>query len=136
MMFSKCVRHLTSNDTKVLLTFDGYRSHISFRVLEHFRVNNDVFYALPAHSSVKLQTCDVVIFDVFKLEMNNTLTIIVSESEMNSIDVYQLCRIIRHAPYFALSYQNIKSSFESCGLWPIDRMKLMPVPRSQDNNDT
>ena len=36
----------------------------------------------------------------------------------------------------ALSYQNIKSSFERCGLWPIDGMKMMSVPRPQDKNDT
>ena len=36
MMFAKHVRQLTSNDRKEALTFDGCRSHISFRVLQHF----------------------------------------------------------------------------------------------------
>ena len=54
----------TTNDRKLLLIYDGYRSHMSLSVLQLFAENNIVVYALPAHTSGKIQPLYVLSFAV------------------------------------------------------------------------
>ena len=42
------VSDLTANNRRVLLVYDGYRSHLSLEVLELFRRNHIVVYVLSA----------------------------------------------------------------------------------------
>lgn len=51
--FVEEVRGLTAGGRKILLSYDGYRAHLSLPVLELFHVNNIVAYALPAHNILK-----------------------------------------------------------------------------------
>lgn len=47
------VSDLTKNGMKLLLTYDDYAEHMSFRVLELFKASKIDVYALPSHTSVK-----------------------------------------------------------------------------------
>lgn len=54
--FDIVVRHLrdlTVGGRKVLLSFDGYRSHMGLGVMEYLDQNGVVVYTLPKHSSRK-----------------------------------------------------------------------------------
>ena len=53
------LKDLTDGNLKVLLLYDGYRSHMSLVVLELFRNNNFIAYALPTHTSGTTQPLDV-----------------------------------------------------------------------------
>ena len=55
------------NGKKMLIVFDGYRSHMSLRVLELFEADRTIVYALPAHTSGNTQPLDVVLFHHLKL---------------------------------------------------------------------
>ena len=68
--FVQNVSDLTANDRYVLLTYDGYAVQLLLRVIDMFRANRIVAYALPAHTSGKLQPLDVVAFSVFRRELN------------------------------------------------------------------
>ena len=57
--FVQYVRPVTADSRRVLLTYDGYRSHKCFRSLELFHQNNVKVYAIPTHSSRKTQPLDV-----------------------------------------------------------------------------
>lgn len=72
-LFTAYVRELTENGRHVLLPFDACRSNMSLRAFEHFRENNIIIYALPAHSSKKTQPLDTGVFGTFKREVNEPL---------------------------------------------------------------
>ena len=61
-VFVDYVRDLTVDGGKVLLTYDGDRAHLSPQVLTLFRENNVIAYALPSHTSGRLQPLDVTVF--------------------------------------------------------------------------
>ena len=50
-LFVEEVKDLTCNGRKVLLVYDRYRSHMSFKALDILRRGNVVVYAPPAHTS-------------------------------------------------------------------------------------
>ena len=60
--FSAHIIDLTGDGRKVLLTLDSYRSHMSLKVIKYLDENVVIVYALPMHSSGKLQPCDVKLF--------------------------------------------------------------------------
>ena len=63
-------RPLTANYRKVLLVYDGYRSHMGLKVLEIFREGNVIAYALPSHPSGTKQLLDLHVFRSFKENLN------------------------------------------------------------------
>ena len=71
--FVSHMKGLTTNGRRVLLIYDGYRSHMSLQVLQLFALSNIVLYTLPAHSSSKLQPLDVVAFGSFKRSLNEVI---------------------------------------------------------------
>ena len=60
--FIEYVKDLTTGSRKLLLTFDGYPSHMSLKVMQLFYENGIVVYALHAHTSGRTQPCDVHLF--------------------------------------------------------------------------
>ena len=57
--FVKHVKKKTEGGRKVVLTYDGRRSHLSARALEILKEGNVIAYCLPSHSSGKTQPLDV-----------------------------------------------------------------------------
>ena len=63
--FAMHVADLTTNNRKVLLILDGYRSHMSVQTLHLYNAHRVILYALPAHTSGKTQPLDVTVFSPF-----------------------------------------------------------------------
>ena len=70
LRFTEHVSRLTKTRCNLLLTYDLYRLHKSLCVLEHFRNNNIVMRALPAHLSSHTQPLDVVTFGSMKQRLD------------------------------------------------------------------
>eukprot|EP00171_Calliarthron_tuberculosum_P001354 IDg1354t1 len=113
--FVESVRDLTANGRKVLLTYDGYRSHMSLAVLELFQSNGIVIYALPAHTSGKTQPCDAVLFSTYKAQLNESLTLAASTDGIDILDEYSYCGMMRRAYEKSFTRENIQSSFAKTG---------------------
>lgn len=69
----KIVADLTVNGRKVCLVFDGYRSHMGFKVLRTLRDGGVVVYCLPTHTSSATQPLDVAVYSPFKTHLNNLI---------------------------------------------------------------
>jgi len=129
------VADLTGNDRRVLLIFDGYRSHLSLSVLELFERNNIIVYALPAHTSGKSQPLDVVLFGSFKRALNNKMSDISSRDGMSNWDVFTLCSLMMSAYADAFTSKNVKAGFRRSGIWPLDSSRLLSTPRPAAPNN-
>ena len=72
-------KDLTVNNRKLILIYDGYRSHMSVPVLEILHKHNTIDYALPAHTSGKTQPLDFCAFSPFKAALNEALNMTVKK---------------------------------------------------------
>ena len=90
--FVDSVGDLTANGIKSLLIYDAHRSHLSLGVLQLFHKSNLIVYALPSHTSGKIHPLDVVVFSVFKRELNKVMNSVATREEGES------CGISTHAP--------------------------------------
>ena len=88
--FTEFTSHLVSTDRKLLLIYDGYRSHMSLRVLEHLCDNNIVAYASPSHTSGRTQQCDTGVFKALKHALNKAITDTGISNEESGIHIYRL----------------------------------------------
>lgn len=129
------VRPLTAGGRKLLLTYDGYRSHMTLRVLELFRDNGIVVYALPAHTSEKTQPIDASLFGSFKVKLNEIISECATIETLATYTVYDFLKMLRHAYYATFTRANVMATFKKAGMWPVNRRKLMSVPVHRSADD-
>ena len=134
-MFVLDVKDLTANGRKVLLILDGYRCHMIYKVLKLLESNGVIVFALPAHTSGSTQPLDVSIFGPFKEYLRGCIQRMSSPLVTNCYDVFDYLNIMSEAYRQAFTYKNIKSGFAKTGLWPIDPMVLLNVPRPVSTSD-
>lgn len=118
---------LTKNDRKVLLTYDGYRSHMSVDTLELFRENNIIAYALPAHTSGSTQPLDVAVFAPWKNNFREMLETFVAGKPVleQVVDEFDVCELLSKAYTNAFTPENIRSGFRGAGIYPLDEIRLL-----------
>ena len=129
LAFLDYTKDLRANGRKVLLVYDRYLSHLSIQVLKLFKHNSVVVYALPAHTSGKLQPLDTVVFAAFKAAISKALQTCVIAAPQSMFSLYDFCAVLKDAYLQSFSCANIKASFRRSGLWPLDRTRLIGVPR-------
>ena len=118
-----------ANGRKVLLIYDGYRSHLLLDVLDIFAKHRVIVYALPAHTSGKTQPCDTVLFGSFKHHLDAALRDCVLARPDHTFDLFDFCKVLKFAYNAAVTPQNIRESFRRAGLWPVDHTRILGVPR-------
>jgi len=133
--FVEHVQYLVRGGRPILLIYDAYRSHMSLAVLELLLQNNIVVYALPAHTSGKTQPLDVVLFGIFKLTLRDLLVTLLSAEDYTKYNMYDFCRLPRHAYHEAFSRANIRAGFKRAGIWPFRPVALLGNPRPASVDD-
>lgn len=129
--FVEHVRPLTCGGRKVLLTYDGYRAHMSLPVLTKFLDGGVIAYALPSHTSGKTQPLDLVAFSRFKAALKAVVSSTVVPLQAHSLDLYNYCDCLRVAYKKAFTPDNISAGFKRAGLWPFDPTRLLGTPRPE-----
>ncbi len=128
--FIENVKDLTADGRKLLLTYDGYRSHMTIPVLELFKSSNIIVYCLPAHTSGKLQPLDLVVFGSFKNAMRRITDETVQPLEAHRLTMYDFCTIMRSAYHYSFARTN------RVGLWPFSPQRVLNTTLPRDTNDT
>lgn len=131
--FVKFTWYLRQNRQKILLVFDGYRAHLSPPVLELFHANDIIVYALPSHTSGKLQPLDCAIFSAFKSALRSITADMVLMGDEKLLDQADLCSILRAAYNRAFTQDNIKAGFRNSGLYPLDHTRVTCQPRPESH---
>ena len=123
------VQDRTAHRRKVLLVYDGYRSHLSLDVLDILAKHSAIVYALPAYTSGKTQPCDTVLFGSFKHHLDAALCDCVLARPDHTFDPFDFCEVLKFAYNASVTPQNIWASFRRAGLWPVDHTRILEVPR-------
>jgi len=121
--FIKEVRSKYGEQDWLILFWDGYRAHMTYRVINMFRANKVAVIALPAHSSDRTQPLDVSVFGPFKHYANLAVAKRAKEQTVVDKRFEKLARMdIREAIVSAFgsafTAKNIFSGFKMSGLWP------------------
>jgi hypothetical protein len=119
-IFVEAVADLTTDGRKVLLIYDGYRSHLGLEALKTLMVCGVLAYALPAHTSGTTQPLDVNVFSPFKQALNKHIQFLSTSTGYALYDVFDFAKMMRAAFDAAFTIQNIKSAFRKTGLWPLN----------------
>ena len=109
--FVESVRNLLVGGRKILLVYDGYRAHMSLRVLKYFSLNGVIAYAIPSNTSGRTQPCDLVLFSSFKGELNKIVTTLVKPDGSIVFNQVDVCSMMRDAYYSSYTRENIEASF-------------------------
>ena len=128
-LFVEEVTDLTQNGRKLLLLYDGYRSHMSHEALKVLDDGNLIAFGLPAHTSSTTQPLDVGVFGPFKANIDRFLHEMCSTIEHNVLDAFDFCKIIREAYWFSFTIRNITPAFSKCGLCPSDLGTVLGASR-------
>lgn len=123
------MRRKTSNERKVLLTYDGYRCHITLRALDILSKGGIISYCLPYHTSGKTQPLDVGIYGPFKSRLHDEVHLSEKCGHGSEFDQFYLPHMITRAYAASFTNTNILSSFRKSVLWPLDWSALLGVPR-------
>lgn len=108
-----------------LLIFDGHNSHLSKAVVDLAVTNNIELLCLPAHTSSVLQPLDVGVFKTVKAKWRTCLSTYYDETRYRNVDkpaFPPLLKLISDAGAF--SRANAISSFEACGIYPLNRHRI------------
>lgn len=90
--FVEDVKDLTVNGKKVLLIYDGFRSHMCIEALEILKLNGIIAYALPAHTSGTKQPLHASCFGPWKAYYRFHISVVLNgknvlDSPLNEFDV-------------------------------------------------
>lgn len=125
------IQDLTAKGRKVLLIFDGYRSHMGLEVLQCLEHRGVIAYALPSHTSGTTQPLDVGILRPLKAHLDNTIQkfSVIGLPAQPVYDVFDCLTFITNAYSVSMTSYNIISTFGATGLCPVNPGKLQNVPR-------
>lgn len=111
----------------IVLTFDGYGAHVSFRLLKCFKDNLIIAVGLPAHTSHRTQVLDYKVFSRFKTAFRNFLNERASfATSVQLNDVSTVCELLHLAYLQSVTYSNIISGFKACGVWFVRLKDVVP----------
>ncbi|KAH9310328.1 hypothetical protein KI387_044733, partial [Taxus chinensis] len=118
--FAASIPNGVSPTNRHLLIFYGHGSHVALGTIQEARSLRIDLLTLPAHTSNRLQPLDVPFKSYFKEERRKWIT------EKHRIDIKraELAELGSKAFKKALTSENIKSSFERTGIWPLNSNAL------------
>lgn len=115
-------------NSKVLLVFDGYRSHMSLEVHELFKSNEIIAYALPSQTGGKTQHFDTALFGTFKQALNQFFRASMDPERDGVWPTYDFCSILKTAYDNSFTPSNIRSSYRCVAIYPTDLARFLSMP--------
>lgn len=126
-LFLKWLQHFIaivrpSTNNKVLLILDGHSTHTkNLEAITLARENGVVMLSLPAHTTHRLQPCDVSFFKPFSSYYNQAPDKWLRSNPSRNITQFQVSALIGEAYGKAATVVNAMSGFAKTGIWPLDR---------------
>ena len=127
------IQPLLQDDRRVLLIYDGYKSHLDIRALETLKEAGVIAYALPAHTSGSTQPLDVAVFSPFKAALRDHCLRSVHSWE-TALPLNDLARIITDSYDQSFTRVNIKAGFRKTGICPFDPKALLSHAMPADSS--
>ena len=119
--FAKYVKLPEGNTSeRVLVLYDGHRSHISLSLAGLAKNNNVVLFVLPPHSSHVTQPLDVGVFGPFKSMYYTECQNYLKKHPGINISKYQVAELTLKTYLKAVSAENLISASRRTGIHPFN----------------
>ena len=105
---------------KVLLLFDGHKSHITAEVKAWAQMNSVILFLLPPHTSHALQPLDVACFAPLKQKYSVECDKYLRDHKGHLITRFQVAGLVSKAYGVAFTPATIIASFRKSGIFPFD----------------
>ena len=109
---------------RVLVLYDGHRSHISLSLADWAKKNNVVLFVLPPHSSHVTQPLDVGVFGPFKSMYYTECQNYLKKHPGINISKYQIAELTSKPYLKAVSAENLISAFRRTGIHPFNNKAI------------
>ena len=109
---------------RVLVLYDGHRSHISLSLADWTKKNNVVWFVLPPHSSQVTQPLDVGVFGPFKSMYYTECQNYLKKHPGSIISKYQIAELTSKPYLKAVSAENLISAFRWTGIHPFNHKAI------------
>lgn len=109
-----------SEHRRHLLILDGHVSHVSIDTVQEARHQGIDLITLPSHTSHAMQPLDVSLFKPFKVAFKAYRDFWTYRFAGASAKKENLAQWVSLALRRALTVENIKQGFRTCGIWPWD----------------
>jgi len=106
------------DDHKVLVLYDGHKSHISMSLITWVKENNIILFVLPPHTSHILQQMDVSCFGPFEKAWGAACHSFLRSSGGQIITRYDVCKLACNVYTKTLTPQNLLPALKKCGIFP------------------
>lgn len=135
--FKKFVQWLNSREAVTkphVLIMDGHTSHIQYAVAKLALANDIHLLILPGHCTHYLQPLDVGVFGPAKREWLKVKRQHMTDSGMMALNKESFPRLLLQLrENGGFPKQNIVNSFQSTGLWPLNRQRVLKkLPMTPD----
>ncbi|XP_045476121.1 uncharacterized protein LOC123681823 [Harmonia axyridis] len=115
------IKHTKPTKEKpVILLLDNHSSHLSCKVLDLCKESGVIMVSFPPHCSHKLQPLDLTVFGPFKKCCSSGVSAWLKSNPGNTITIFDLPEIIKHAFLNAVNPKNIVSGFKAAGIFPLN----------------
>ncbi|XP_053372948.1 uncharacterized protein LOC123560642 [Mercenaria mercenaria] len=111
--------------SKILILYDGHRSHTSLTLTDWAKKNNVILFLLPPHSSHVTQPLDVGVFGPFKSMYYSECQNFMKRNPGMNVTKYQIASLTSKPYLKALSAENLISAFRRTGIHPFDRQAIV-----------
>ena len=109
-----------SDDTPVLVLYDGHKSHVSLSLIEWAKSENVILFVFPPHCSHLLQPLDVSCFGPFENAWNSACHHYMRETGGKLVTRNDVCRLACKVYSSTITACNIQSAFKKSGLIPFN----------------
>ena len=103
-----------------LLLLDSHTSHEVLELLELAKEQQIHVFALPPHTTHRLQPLDTNLFMPFKAKYNEACTEFMNANPSKVIDKHSFPLMLKEAWSVFSSTEKIKKSFRTTGIWPLN----------------
>lgn len=112
-----------SSETPILLLLDNHQSHISIDAIHLCKENNITLLSFPPHCSHELQPLDKTVFGPFKTFINQAADNWMRDpyNAGKPMTIHTIPVLVKYAFDKAFTPTNIRSGFQSTGIYPFDR---------------
>ena len=124
--FMKYAQKPQESSQRMLILYDGHKSHVCKPVIDWARENCIVLFTLPPHCSHILQPLDIGCFSPLKSKFNRECQIFLRSNPCRQITRYDICCLACKAYEKGLSPSNLVAAFRRAGIVPFDRSKISP----------
>lgn len=117
----------------LLLLMDGHSTHYCPETIRAAAKQKVILFTLPPNTTHICQPLDKGVFGPLKARYFDLCQEYMAKNPGKVVSRFSFSSILKKAWYSSLTMENIQSGFETTGIYPMDRSKVIPLEYQEDS---